>query len=120
MLLRGLLPVLASLLIAQQPPTTQAPLSFEVVSIKPTRSKGGIIGGDCHGVDSKYSAATAADAAPLGRCIYQRVNLKGLIYFAYRKPGGESPAMVGGESWMDSDEFDVEAKADDPPHTTEA
>jgi uncharacterized protein (TIGR03435 family) len=97
---------------------TIEPPAFEVVSIKPTQSRG-IIGGRCHGVDSKFSPA-AATAPPLGRCRFERVSLRALISLTYHKPTGESPKIVGGDPWVGSENYDIEAKAEDPEHTTEA
>src|SRR3954449_10959697 len=78
---------------------TLEPPAFEVVSIKPTQSRG-IIGGRCHGVDSKFSPSAATTAPPLGRCRFERVSLRALISLMYRKPTGESPKIVGGDPWV--------------------
>src|SRR4051794_17303088 len=85
---------------------TIEPPAFEVVSIKPTQSRG-IIGGRCHGVDSKFSPAAATTAPPLGRCRFERVSLRALISVTYRKPTGESPKIVGGDPWVGSENYDI-------------
>ncbi len=97
----------------------QQTLSFEVATIKPTLSQGGIIGGSCHGLDSKYTTGQAAPP-PLGRCLYSRVSLKSLVMLAYRAAADERLTVTGGENWAGSDEFDVEGKADDPSTATQA
>jgi uncharacterized protein (TIGR03435 family) len=97
----------------------QAPVQFEVASVKMNKSGSGVRGG-CHGIDSKYSPSEAASAPPLGRCIITAGRLSHLIGIAYGLQSME--LIVGGPDWVvrGFDRFDVEAKAEDGSHTTEA
>ncbi len=83
-------------LLSQTP--VQKP-SFEVISIKPSAPNLGIRGGGPRG----------------DRVSLVGVNLRMLVQQAYGRAGG-GPAgqiqIVGGPPWMDSDRYDVEAKAD--------
>jgi uncharacterized protein (TIGR03435 family) len=76
--------------------------SFEVISIKPSAPVGAgpvRIGGGAQGDRFTMNGAT----------------LRMLLQTAYR-PGGDTPLpqvqIVGGPGWMDSDRYDVQAKAD--------
>jgi bla regulator protein blaR1 len=103
---------------AQSQATVVKPPPFEVASVKPNKSESGLIGGGCHGVDSKYSGAFPIAPPPLGRCVMTRVTLKMLVQTAYSLIGPNADQLVqGGPSWFDSDRFDIEAKAEGPPAT---
>ncbi len=61
-------------------------------------------------------------ATPIGRCVFTRMTLKMLINSAYRLTalGGSLDQLLnGGPSWIGTDAFDIEAKAEDPEHTTQ-
>ncbi len=61
-------------------------------------------------------------ATPIGRCRFTRMSLKNLINAAYRLTalgGSLDQMLVGGPSWVGSDTFDLEAKAEDPEHTSQ-
>src|SRR5438876_8267840 len=83
-----------ALLAAQAP--AQKP-SFEVVSIKPTKS-GGML---------------AMPPMMMGsRLLATNVTLKDLLFFAYSPQSGTFlyEQIIGGPSWIDRDHFDVEAQ----------
>jgi len=65
------------------------------------------------------SALALRVQAPLGRCLFSRVTLKSLIAIAFKSPAG-IPSIAGGPNWVDSDKFDIQAKAEDPATSTEA
>jgi uncharacterized protein (TIGR03435 family) len=92
-------------------------LAFEVATIKPSpqdRTTTIVFGGgSCHGTDRQY-LQSPVPPPPLGRCIMSRVNLTTLLGLAY------GVRVSGGPSWVSSDEFDVEGKAEDPSNATEA
>src|SRR6478736_4661728 len=79
----------AGLVLAQVP-------TFEVASEKPSQLR---LGGD---------GTIAIDP---GRFSARNATLKHLIFEAYRVPYSQ---IIGGPSWIDSDEFDVEAKSATP------
>lgn len=96
-----------------------APLAFEVATVKPTAYDGGVDGG-CHGTDSHYTSEELATAPPLGRCVIRSGRLSHLVFTAYSLRSMQffksNPDWVA----MGDERFDVEAKAEDPAHTTEA
>jgi len=113
-----------------QAPSTPNPLAFhfEVASIKPhapvpsdATNRGG--GGTCHGTDSFYAANLRNAPPPLGRCVFTRITLKGLIENAYKPPKGpifgfgRMQDISGGPAWLDADTWDVQAKAEDDKAT---
>jgi len=53
--------------------------------------------------------------APSGRVSVSSMSIKGLAYLAYCNMTGtsEDGQVVGGPNWVDSDQFDIEAKVDD-------
>jgi hypothetical protein len=83
--------------IAAQIPPAQKPL-FTVVSIKANKSGNRIV---------------LPTASPGGRFSATNVWLRSLLQFAYRPRNGllTRNQIVGGPSWMDTDQFDIEAKA---------
>jgi uncharacterized protein (TIGR03435 family) len=104
--------------VISSPQKTVGLETFEVATIKPSVSRG-IIGGSCHGVDSKYSIAMAASAPALGRCFYSRTSLKALVLFAYRESADQGLTITGREGWTGTDVYDVEGKAEDPSSATQ-
>jgi uncharacterized protein (TIGR03435 family) len=59
---------------------------------------------------------------PIGRCVFTRMTLKMLINSAYRLTamgGSLDQLLSGGPGWIATDAFDIEAKAEDPDHTTQ-
>jgi uncharacterized protein (TIGR03435 family) len=105
--------------LALVPLLAAGPLNFEVASVKKSTSGRNGVQGGCHGIDSKYGAAELAAAPPLGRCVITDGRLSHLIGMAY----GVSMAMIqNAPDWViaGADRFNVEAKAEDPAHTTEA
>lgn len=97
----------------------QAPLEFEAATVKVSNTGNGIRGG-CHGIDSHYTALQAASAPPLGRCVITDARLGHLIRFAFDLRNGE--LNDSGHDWISGgfERYNVEAKAEDPPKTTEA
>jgi len=108
------------LLMLAQPRPAHPPLAFEVASVKPaTLGRYGVRGG-CHGIDSVYTPGQQAEAAPLGRCVISDARLSHLISIAW---GLQTMAQLEtGPDWIarGAERFNVEAKAEDPPKTTEA
>jgi len=82
---------------AQSPAVNGHTPVFEVASIKPNKSGTPGMGGIGFPRGGRFSAT--------------RVSLRELIRLAYRRQVFESRQMVGGPSWIDSDRFDIEAKA---------
>jgi bla regulator protein blaR1 len=83
-------------------PTFQAPAgpAFEVASVKPNKSRDGERG---------------LDLAPGGRFTATYATLRDLITLAYQLPNGHlrhDSQIVGGPRWINSDRFDIVAKAD--------
>jgi uncharacterized protein (TIGR03435 family) len=109
-----LLGVSGTLLLAQP----AAPLAFEVASVKVANSSGGGVSGGCHGIDTVYSPSQQAEAPPLGRCVIRDGRLSHLIGIAY---GVTMQNLKTGPDWIQFGalRFDVQAKAEDPAHTTE-
>jgi len=87
-----------------QPPQTD--LSFEVISVKPNGS------GD---------NATFIQILPGGRFLASNASLRALIQAAYQFEFQEFQIM-GGEGWMDSERFDIDARAgaERPPNQLSA
>ncbi len=87
-------------LVSQNTPTPAKP-SFEVVSIKPTAPNLGLRGGGPRG----------------DRFTVSGLSLKELVQMAYGRPNTNGipigqTQVIGGPSWIDSDRYDVQAKAD--------
>jgi uncharacterized protein (TIGR03435 family) len=93
-------------------------LEFEVASVKPSQS--GSLRGGCHGIDSRYGPAETDSAPPLGRCVITGGRLSHLINIAYDLHN--VGLIKGAADWeiRGLERFDIEAKAEDPSHTTEA
>jgi uncharacterized protein (TIGR03435 family) len=72
------------------------PQSFEVASIKPNQS----------GSESRRATTT-----PGGRFSATNVSLKQIISRAYGVPEAQ---IQGGPSWIDTERYDIAAKADTP------
>jgi uncharacterized protein (TIGR03435 family) len=88
---------------------------FEVASIRSNKSESGFIMFGCHGTDSKFSGAFGIEPPPLGRCVARRATLKSLIGEAYNLRGPDADKMISaGPNWLETDRFDVEAKAPEP------
>jgi len=69
-------------IVRAQSPEGNAPLTFEVASIKPANEPGGVQGG-CHGVDSIYTPGQQASAPPLGRCVITDGRLSHMVGIAW-------------------------------------
>jgi uncharacterized protein (TIGR03435 family) len=104
-----------------------APLTFEAASVKPAGPRSGITWGSCRGTDSprggggwigsRILPGMSAPAPPaLGRCAITRASLKQILQAAYDLP--PTVAITGGPGWLDSDRFDIDAKAEDPSKAT--
>jgi uncharacterized protein (TIGR03435 family) len=93
--------------------SAQAP-SFDAAFVKPDKAGGGMRV-SCHGTDSAYGAALSFSPPPLGWCVMRNVSLKMLIQTAYDLRGLDAGQRIsGGPGWLDSNKYDVEAKAADP------
>src|SRR5215831_2304485 len=99
----------------------QQPLSFEAATVKPVKDiqSRHISGGSCRGIDSKYPAA-ANNLPALGRCTFVMTSLSTLLTIANAMPSAGLVQVTGGPSWLTSDFWDVEGKAEDPSTATEA
>jgi uncharacterized protein (TIGR03435 family) len=107
---RHLLSCVAAVTVA----SAQMP-SFDVASVKPDKADSGMMGGSCHGTDSVYGGALPFSPPPLGRCVMRNVSLKMLIQTAYDLRGPEAGQRIsGGPVWLDSNKYDIEAKAAEP------
>ncbi len=91
-----------------------APPAFEVASIKPMKTPGGVTGG-CHGIDSKFAPDDPGANVPLGRCVITAGRLSHLMGIAYQMP---LQRISGFPEWDGPSRFDVEAKAEDPSTAT--
>ena len=96
-----------------------ASLTFEVASIKPgaARSPGDRVLG-CRGTDSHKPDI----AIPLGRCVTRNEPLRLVVALAYDiPPASLNPyegAVLSGPSWINTEIYNIDAKADTP--TTQA
>ena len=86
-------------LLSQTPATTPKP-SFEVVSIKPSQPGLGIRGGGPRG--DRFTM-TGATLRILVQQAYSRAN---------NSPLGGQLQIIGGPNWMESERYDINAKAD--------
>jgi uncharacterized protein (TIGR03435 family) len=95
-----------------------APLTFEVASIKVAKSGPNGVRGGCHGVDSVYTPAEAAEAPPLGRCVITDGRLSHMVGIAWDV---SMQMLKAGPDWIQrgDERFNLEAKAEDPAKTTE-
>ena len=98
---------------------------FEVISIKPSLFSpsqrvpialmSGVYGGACHGINTTNSSV------PLGRCRFQAVTLKYLMFWAYslQVPVTQVDQIItGGPDWIGKDRFQIEGVAPNPAETT--
>ena len=109
---------LGALGLAQpQAPRQQAPMTFEVASVK--RSGPGGVRGGCHGIDSVYTPGQKEEAPPLGRCVVETARLSHLVSIAWGI--GSMNWIKSGPDWIarGDERFNVEAKAENPTKTTE-
>lgn len=99
---------IAALSVAQ---AEQKP-KFEVASIKPMKdtNRRALHGGACNGADHPVTMGPITPG--LGRRIFTGATLKALLGSAY---GIEH--IEGGPNWIESDEFEVQTKAEDPKTT---
>jgi uncharacterized protein (TIGR03435 family) len=113
LMMLALLPVLSQSQATQQP-------SFEVASVKPVKMGPGLIKGPvtvtlgCHGTDSHSPGITL----PMGRCISRFEPLRMIIALAYDVPPAlmypyEGKVVIGPD-WINSEVYDIEAKAESP------
>ena len=108
-------PLLASLLaihvwqgnaqISSNPPQAAAPTKFDVASIRPS--------GDRSGKPSDWMGTRMNG----GTFEVRRMSLKSLVWFAYANGGPQRKMVSGGSGWIDSQEWDIVAKVDDPSLT---
>jgi len=89
-------------LLAQSPATVPSDLRFEVASIKPSDGKGDLVGIRPAPGGQRYEAF----ACPV----------KLMIQVAYRM---KAEQIVGGPPWLDTDCFDMQAKAEKPSSSDE-
>jgi uncharacterized protein (TIGR03435 family) len=96
--------------------------TFEVASVKPSKSGLNGFSGGCHGIDSVYRASESASAPPLGRCVIHDARLSHLITMAYQIPNMSMLKSEKGPDWvaMGQERFDVDAKVEDPLKATQA
>jgi uncharacterized protein (TIGR03435 family) len=109
----GYVALAASYLFAQQ-----APLTFEVASVRPSTSGMSGVHGGCHGVDSKLEPGDSAPP-PLGRCVIADGRLSHMIAMVYRVQS--IGHIMGAPDWvMAGDErFTIQAKTENA-NATEA
>jgi uncharacterized protein (TIGR03435 family) len=101
--------------------SVSAQLGFEVATIKlqdPRTLR--FAGGSCHGMDTVYASNTVL-VPPLGRCLIT-FSLSGLVTIAYSPVAdpGRVLKITGGPTWVDSDFWQVEGKAENAATTKEA
>jgi uncharacterized protein (TIGR03435 family) len=101
-----------AMLHAQNPP-----LAFEVASVKPNNSRPSGPGDralGCNGTDSHSPGMTI----PRGRCVSRFEPLRLVIALAYDVPPASmypyQGQVLSGPDWMNSEIYDIEAKADVP------
>ena len=85
---------------AQSPAADAAHVAFEVASIKPSNALTGL---------------SSISFPPSGRFTATNISLRQLIRLAYGTPPQLLPdsQLIGGPNWIDSDRFDILAKAED-------
>lgn len=114
--------ILAVMPALSQSPAAQQP-SFEVASVKPVQLGPGLKGPidvtlGCHGTDSHSPGITL----PMGRCISRFEPLRMVIALAYDIPPAQlypyEGKVVIGPAWINSEIYEIQAKAESP--TTEA
>src|SRR5689334_2686086 len=96
----------------------QAPLAFEVASVKVATSGLNGFRGGCRGVDTKYRGRPDEAGPPLGRCVITDARLSHLIGMAIDVSMQD---LNTGPDWIQRGDlrFDVQAKAEDPAKTTQ-
>jgi uncharacterized protein (TIGR03435 family) len=107
------------LFLGMAPMLAQAPLAFEVASVKPAVDGIKGVKGSCHGVDSIYAPNQKADAPSPGRCEIANARLSHLINIAWDL---RSMALLkSGPDWIarGDERFNVLAKAEEPGKATE-
>ena len=92
----GVAGLVAAPIVAQQ--SDLPGQTFEVVSIKPNRAP---------------DARQGLQAAPGGRYTWTAVTLKALINASHQRNAFDGREIVGGASWIDTERFDVQVKAED-------
>jgi uncharacterized protein (TIGR03435 family) len=108
------MPLLLSIAIATAA-FPQSPPSFDAASIRLNKTSSGLMGGSCHGTDTVYSGALGFSPPPLGRCVMTNASLKMLLQTAYDLRGPEAGQRVSaGPNWLDTNRYDVNAKAAEP------
>ncbi len=114
MKLAAILGILTVQLALAQP----AAPAFEVASIKEAPIGPNGVRGGCRGNNSVYTPGQEATAPPLGRCVITDARLSHLIGIAY---GVAMMNLKTGPDWIQRGDqrFNVEAKTQDPSHTTE-
>jgi uncharacterized protein (TIGR03435 family) len=95
----------------------QAP-EFEVASVRQSTSGINGVRGGCHGIDSTFGPNEYAPP-PLGRCVITDGRLSHMIAIAYQL--NSMGLIKNATDWMISGDarYTIQAKADDPEHTTE-
>lgn len=102
---------------SQESTTPTSSLTFEVVSIKVNSSGMGSSMVGCRGVDTQVSIQTQI---PLGRCRAVNAPVKSLIGMAYQLSFEQLDSIiVDGPSWINTERFDIDAKAEDAATTTQ-
>src|SRR5213076_3271198 len=84
----------AGALLCAQQTTPEKPLAFDVAAIKPA---------------ADTTSFSYSHVEPGGRYLGQNMNLRLLIKTAY---GVHNSQIVGGPAWIDSDRWDINAKAE--------
>jgi uncharacterized protein (TIGR03435 family) len=93
---------------------------FDAATIKPIPSaQGQFHGGSCHGVDSQYRPDISTSPPPLGRCVFPNTVLGNILEYAYSAPGKPRFPISGGDKWVGSETFELQATAGDPSGVTE-
>jgi hypothetical protein len=84
-------------------------LAFDAASIKRSKNVNSraLHGGVCNAIDHKLTAGPITPG--LGRCVFTGAALRMIIRSAFG-----IDLVEGGPSWIGADEFEIEAKAEDP------
>src|ERR1035441_4821475 len=93
-----LLAICAAPALAQSQPAAPASPAFEVATVEPSNPM------------AARSGKSGITVDP-GRMSARRVSLKELVFEAYNVP---SYQISGGPAWLDSEEYDIDAKAETP------
>src|SRR6476661_8276011 len=93
--------------VAQKPNAGTAPLTFEVASVKSNKSVGASNMIGC------YFPQSATGLFPKGMCITRNMSLLSIIGYAYSIDRfNVSNLILGRPSWISSEKYDIEAKAE--------